>query len=48
MDILAFLQPVIDFFNNDIGRVVLQVLRAIYAIISPSNTDAAHPVPIPA
>ncbi|AIT90135.1 MULTISPECIES: hypothetical protein [Corynebacterium] len=41
MDINAILLPVMDFFSQGIGRVIANILQAIYSFFYPANAPAA-------
>lgn len=47
MDLGAMLQPVLAFFNEGIGKVIADVLRALYETFFPANSEGAKPVEIP-
>lgn len=47
MDLGALLEPMLAFFSDGIGKVIADVLRAIYEVLFPANADAAKPVEIP-
>lgn len=47
MDIGAMLQPVLAFFNEGIGKVIADVLRALYETFFPANSEGAKPVEVP-
>ena len=47
MGIGALLQPVLAFFNEGIGKVIADVLRALYETFFPANSEGAKPVEIP-
>ncbi|WP_293771613.1 hypothetical protein [uncultured Corynebacterium sp.] len=44
MDFNALLEPFIAFFSDGIGAVIAQVAEALYHILFPANSEAAHTV----
>ena len=47
MDFNAILTPLGAFFSDGIGKIIFDVLQAIYGFLYPSNADAAYPIEIP-
>lgn len=48
MDLGAVLEPVLGFFREGIGKVILDVLTFLYNLLYPANAESATPVEIPA
>ncbi|MGV0327508.1 hypothetical protein ACUY2E_11330 [Corynebacterium confusum] len=42
MDFDALLAPALEFSSNGIGAVIRDVLVALYELLYPANSDAAH------
>lgn len=41
------LDPLVQFFSGGIGKVIADVMTALYELLFPANADAATPVEIP-
>lgn len=41
MDFNAIINPVLEFFSEGIGEVIANILKALYAVLYPANSDAA-------
>ncbi|HJD77794.1 MAG TPA: hypothetical protein K8V93_02155 [Corynebacterium pollutisoli] len=48
MNFDAILNPAIAFSSEGIGAVLLDFAQVIYTFLFPANSDAAHPIEIPA
>ena len=47
MDLNAILDPIVAFFSEGIGKIISDVLRTLYSVFYPANSEAAYPIEIP-
>lgn len=47
MDLASLVDPLVGFFSNGIGKVIMDVLTFLYELLYPANAPAATPVELP-